>query len=206
MNIDEGIVTALAIAAASVPNPVAGSVTMFFNSSNANRLSQKDSSGAVIDLAATTGGVVIANPVFTNNTVATTEIQVARWTIPANFLAVGSTLQLNLGGQVSSTATLSFRIRIGTAGTTADALLITFTTSAAGVANAYHYLDAIVSVLTSTTAEATGTSVLAAGTVGKLTAAFAAATVNLTVSNIIGIYLVQSIAQTYTSRSAKLTV
>lgn len=141
---------------------------------------------------------------LTNDTVATTETVVARWSIPANALASGNNLELYLAGQVSSTATLTFRIRFGAAGTIADALLSTFTVSAAGVANAYHFLDALVSVLSSTTATATGASVLAAGVVGNATTAFAAATVNLTVANFLSITLVQSAAQTYTSRAAKL--
>lgn len=145
-------------------------------------------------------------PTLTNNAVATTETIVARWGIPANALASGSNLALALAGQVSSTATLTFRIRFGTAGTTADALLATFTVSAAGAANAYHFLQAMVSILSATTATATGTSALAGGVVGNATAAFAAATVNLTVANFLSVSLVQSAAQTYTSRAAKLNL
>lgn len=147
---------------------------------------------------------VLGAPTLTNNTVATTETVVARWSVAANTLAAGTNLNLNLAGQVSSTATLTYRIRFGTAGTAADALLATFTVSAAGVANAYHYLDALISILSATTATATGTSQLGAGAVGNATAAFAAATVNLTVANFLTVTLVQSIAQTYTSRAAKL--
>ena len=157
-----------------------------------------------------TGDVTISAKSFgadtlTNNTVATTETIVARWSIAANALAAGDTLNLRSTGQVSSTATLTFRIRFGTAGTTADALLCAFTVSAAGVANAYHFLEALVAVLSTTTATATGSSQLAAGIVGNATAAFAAATVNLTVANFFSVTLVQSAAQTYTSRAAKLS-
>ena len=141
---------------------------------------------------------------LTNNAVATTETIVARWGVPANALANGNKLALALAGQVSSTATLTFRIRFGTAGTTADALLATFTVSAAGAAYAYHFLQAMVSILSATTATATGSSQLAAGVVGNATAAFAAATVNLAVANFLSVSLVQSAAQTYTSRDASL--
>ncbi len=147
---------------------------------------------------------IFSAPTLTNNTVATTETIVARCSVAANGLVVGDELILKLAGQVSSTATLTFRVRMGTAGTTADALLSTFTVSAAGVANAYHYLDAMIAILSATTATAIGTSQLAAGSVGNVTAAFAAATVNLTVANFISVSLVQSIAQTYTSRIAIL--
>lgn len=141
---------------------------------------------------------------LTNNTVATTETIVTRWPVAAVAWSSGINLQLQQVGQVSSTATLTFRIRFGTAGTTADALLATFTVSAAGVANAYHYLDALISILSATTATATGTSTLGAGVVGNATAAFTAATVNLAVANFLTVTLVQSIAQTYTSRAATL--
>lgn len=177
---------------------------------------RKAIAGAGITLTSTgvdagTGDVTISAKSFgavtlTNNTVATTETVVARWGIAANALASGDNLDLILAGQVSSTATLTFRVRFGTAGTIADALLCAFTVSAAGVANAYHFLETLVSILSSTTATATGTSALASGVVGNATAAFAAATVNLTVANFLSITLVQSIAQTYTSRAAKLNV
>lgn len=177
---------------------------------------RKAIAGAGITLTSTgvdagTGDVTISAKSFgavtlTNNTVATTETIVARWSIAANALASGDNLDLILAGQVSSTATLTFRVRFGTAGTIADALLCTFTVSAAGVANAYHFLETLVSILSSTTATATGTSVLAAAVVGNATAAFAAATVNLTVANFLSITLVQSLAQTYTSRAASLKV
>lgn len=144
-------------------------------------------------------------PTLTNNTVITTETVVARWSIPANALASGNDFDLALSGQVSSTATLTFRVRFGTAGTTADALLCTFAVSAAGVANAHHFLEVLVAVLSTTTATATGSSQLASGVVGLVTAAFAAATVNLTVANFLSVTLVQSAAQTYTSRAAKLS-
>lgn len=147
---------------------------------------------------------IFSAPTLTNNTVVTTETIVARWSVAANGLVVGDELILKLAGQVSSTATLTFRVRMGTAGTTADALLSTFTVSAAGVANAHHYLDAMIGILSATTATATGMSQLAAGSVGNATAAFAAATVNLAVANFVSVSLVQSIAQTYTSRAAIL--
>ena len=200
MLIDDGFAQLPTIAAASVASPAAGFVVLFFNANNLNRLSQKNSAGEVIDLAASL-------PVFTStltNHTATAETIVAQWGVPAFTLAVGDNLDLNQLGLVSSTATLVFRIRFGTAGTVADALLCQFGTSAAGVANAHHYLDAMIAILSSTTATAEGRSQLASAAVGVSTAAFAAATVNLTVNNFISVTLVQSAAQTYTSRAASL--
>lgn len=143
---------------------------------------------------------------LTANTVATTETVVVRFPVAANVPAALDNFNLMLAGQVSGTATLTFRIRFGTAGTTADALLCTFTVSAAGVANAYHYLDAMISFLSGTTATATGESMLGAGSVGVATAAFVAATVSLTVANFLTVTLVQSAVQTYTPRAASLKI
>lgn len=141
----------------------------------------------------------------TNSTV-TGETVVAQWPIAANLPVALDNYDLSLVGQVSGTATLTYRIRFGPAGTTADALLCTFSVSAGGVANAYHYLNAMISFLSATTATATGTSTLGAGIVGVATAAFAAATVNLTVANFLSVTLVQSAAQTYTARAASLKI
>lgn len=145
---------------------------------------------------------------LTNNAVATTETIVARWALPAAYMVAGATLNLNFSGQVSSTATLAFRVRIGTAGTVADPVAGTFTTSAAGVANAHVTGGIQVYCLTSgTTGAATigGTVSLAAAQIGLLTAAFASAAVNTTVAQFVSVTLVQSVAQTYTSRAAVLT-
>ena len=136
--------------------------------------------------------------------IVTSAIALIPFPIAANLPAALDNYNLALAGQVSGTATLTFRIRFGTTGTISDALLCTFTTSAAGVANAYHYLDAVVSVLTATTATATGVSTLGAGVVGNATAAYAAATVNLSVANFLSVTLVQSAVQTYTARAASL--
>lgn len=154
----------------------------------------------VLSLTAPFGAVSL-----TNNTVATTETIIAKWAVAANFPAALDNYVLDLNGQVSGAATLTFRIRFGTAGTIADPLLCTFTVSAAGVANAYHYLEAMISFLSGTTATATGTSTLGSGVVGVATAAFAAATVNLTVANFLSVTLVQSAAQTYTIRAAQFS-
>jgi hypothetical protein len=143
---------------------------------------------------------------LTNNTVATTETVVAKWAVPALSVSSLDNLGVALAAQVSSTATLTFRIRFGTAGTTADALLCTFTAGAAGVANAYHYLNAIVSFLSATTATATGMSIVSSSIVGIVSGVFAPATVNLSVPNFLSITLVQSGAQTYSVRAASLNL
>jgi hypothetical protein len=50
MYIDDGLVELETIAASSVASPPSGKVKLFFDSTNGNRLSQKDSSGDVKDL------------------------------------------------------------------------------------------------------------------------------------------------------------
>lgn len=60
MLIDDGFAQLPFIAAASVANPPTGFVRLFFDASNSNRLSQKDSAGTVIDLAASGGGGGVA--------------------------------------------------------------------------------------------------------------------------------------------------
>lgn len=142
---------------------------------------------------------------LTDNLVATTETVVARWALPANYLSARMMLNLSFLGQVSSTATLTFRVRIGTAGTVADALAGTFTTSAAGVANAPVFGDIRLAVLTATTATVSGAVQLANATLGLLTAAFAPATIAPASALFVSLTLVQSAAQTYTSREAVLS-
>ena len=56
MYIDDGFIELEHLAAASVPNPPAGKLKLFFDLSNSDHFSQKDSSGTVVDLAATSGG------------------------------------------------------------------------------------------------------------------------------------------------------
>lgn len=152
-------------------------------------------------------GAIFGAATLTNNLVATTETVVASWAIPANRLVAGDNLDFSLNGQISSTASLAFKIHFGTAGTIADATVATFTTTGANAANQYSWLQGMVSVLSATTMTASGFLQINSGFIYPInTAAFAAATVNLAVANILTVTLVQSIAQTYTSRAAKLSI
>lgn len=141
---------------------------------------------------------------LTNNTVATTETVVAKWALPANYLSSGATLSGNFSGQVSSTATLAFKVRIGIAGTTADAIAATFTTSAAGVANQHIFGAILVSALSSTTMTAAGSIAFGTGNLSLVSAAFASIAADLTTALFVTVTLVQSVAQTYVSRSGQL--
>lgn len=141
---------------------------------------------------------------LTNNLVATTETIVARFPLPANFFAAGENAFLSWAGQVSGAATLAFKVRLGALGTVVDPLIATFTTSAAGVANQYVFGDVLVSCLSATTAHAVGQISLGAASLPNLAAAFAAATIAPGSALFLSVTLVQSIAQTYTSRAAAL--
>lgn len=143
--------------------------------------------------------------VLTNNLVATVETIVARWALTAGYLSARNILDLSFMGQVSASATLTFRVRIGTLGTIVDALAGTFATSASGAANAHVYGDIKIAVLTATTATASGQVQLVNATLGLLTAAFAAATIAPASALFVSLTLVQSGVQTYTSREAVLT-
>ena len=106
-------------------------------------------------------------------------------------------------GRVSSTVTLAWRVRIGTAGTTADPLVITFTTSGAGAANAHSRVKAMIACLTAGAAGAVvgnGQAQLASAVVGKATGVVADTVVNTTVALKVSVSVIQSVAQTYTTQ------
>ena len=65
-------------------------------------------------------------------------------------------------------------------------------------------MDALVPILSATTATASGQVQLANAVVGPVTGAFAAATINLTVANKLTVTVTQSLAQTFTTRAASV--
>jgi Major tropism determinant N-terminal domain len=141
------------------------------------------------------------------NATTTTETILARWTLPANTLVATSAHEFTLIGQVSGTATLTFRVRVGTAGTTADPVAATFAATAAGVANTHVNVRGLLSCLTTGTTgtvTAGGNVHLGAAVTPVAVAAFSAATVNTTVQQFVSITVVQSAAQTLTVRGAFL--
>ena len=163
--------------------------------------------GSVLEYYLAGGAAALARrPVLTNATT-TTETVIARWQLPENALAANVAYEIKVGGQVSGTATLIYRVRVGTAGTTADAVAGTFTTSAAGVANAHSFVEAVLYGLTAGTAgtcTASGITSLAGAARTMATAAFAAATVNTTQRLFVSVTVQQSAAQTHTTRVGSL--
>lgn len=163
--------------------------------------------GSVLEYYLAGGAATLARRATLTNSTTTTETIVARWLLPENSLSPNVVYEGYVAGQVSSTATLIYRIRIGTAGTTADAVAGTFTTSAAGVRNAHSAVNFLVSALTagtSGTATASGIASLAGAARTMATAAFAAATVNTTARLFVSVTVQQSTAQTHTTRIGSL--
>lgn len=133
-----------------------------------------------------------------------TETVIASWDLPAGTVSVADMLQVRAFGQAGGIGTLTFRLRFGTAGTAADALLLAFPATAAGAANAHWQVNALVATLTATTATATGHVQLVNAITGPATAAFAAATVNLAVANKLTLTVAQSVAATFATRAASI--
>lgn len=163
--------------------------------------------GSVLIYDLVGGAAALSRIATIANATTTAETVIARWLLPENFFYPRGDLVVEARGQVSGTATLIYRIRVGVNGTTADALAATFTTSAAGVANAHTGVRAMVECLTAGatgTVTAGGVANLASASLSNLTAAFAATTVNTTQRLFVSITVQQSAAQTYTTRLAKI--
>ena len=110
--------------------------------------------------------------------------------IPANSVRVGQTFRIKMAGASSSTGTLIFRTRIGTAGTTGDAQAWISTTSAAQVANAHAGFDILMTVRsigTAGTVIADGSAHAGAVMLPTLIGAPATAAVNTTVTEYIDV-------------------
>lgn len=175
------------------------------NSSGSSGAASEVGLGAGLSFSAGTlinGAFVPFGAATLNNQTAQAEASVALWNIPANYLTAGMSFVIQVAGQVSSTATLTFRVRIGTAGTSADALVIQFGTTGAGLANQHIQAYIFVYVISSTTMSGGGHVIQGQAMVGQSTAAFAAATIDATVANKLSVNLSQSANQTYTSRFA----
>lgn len=137
------------------------------------------------------------------NSIVTGETVVASFAMPVNYLEQDDLL-VKLLAQVSATATLTFRLRLGQAGTVADALLGQFATTAAGVVNGRVTGNILVANVGTNQYAAGGNMHLGNGVVGIAAAAFAAVTIDPAVANVLTVTVVQSAAQTYTSRFAAL--
>lgn len=181
-----------------------GTVTALASTAAPTVANAGTSAAAVLNFGIPTPLLQPVAAVLTNNNATGTETIVARFALPANYLTSDSFLRLAFMGQVSSNGTLSFKVRVGTLGTTADALAGTFATSAAGAANAFVAGDVLLHLPTSTTIYAGGFVQLVNASLGRVTAAQAVATIAPASALFVSLTLVQSVTQTYTSHSAVL--
>lgn len=153
------------------------------------------------------GGVTVRmhptiGPPTLGNATTTTETIIARWAIPANMVAAGDALNCRALFQAGGTATVAFRLRIGAAGTTADAVAATLTTSAAQVANAQITADFTAYFPSTTQARATGFAIAQAAVLGTPTAANTTLTVSTTATLFVSITATLSAANTTTTLGA----
>ena len=118
----------------------------------------------------------IGPPTIANATT-TAETIVARWVLPANFLVAGDSIRAVVMHQSGGTGTLTYRLRVGALGTTADALVAQLTTSAAQAARAQGRADFTVYFPSITTATGSGFAIQQAAVLGTPTAAGANVTV-----------------------------
>lgn len=101
--------------------------------------------GAQVPLSSGGAALINARNAITSGT---TETFLMTFRIPANSVAVQQTFKLTLYGQSSSTGTLITNIRAGAAGTIAgDTLISAVVASAASVANGYHLITGLVTVI-----------------------------------------------------------
>ncbi len=108
----------------------------------------------------------------------TAEQVIARWELPPNYLfEVGRACRIIAAIQAAGAGTFIYRLRIGTAGTTADGLVATLSTSAAQAANAQHTVEFLFALASATTVRGNGFGVLQAAVLGTPTAANSAVTV-----------------------------
>ena len=112
----------------------------------------------------------ISAPIITNPTT-TTETVVARWQLPANFITSGFAMLTKASLLSAGTGTVIWRMRIGTAGTTADTLVCTLTTSAAQVVNARGTVDFNIYAQSATVLSSSGYAIMQAAVLGTVTGA-----------------------------------
>ena len=119
---------------------------------------------------------ILAAPVITNPT-GTTETVVARWAIPANVITANGSFKAAVRLNCAGTGTVAWKLRVGAAGTTADTLISTLTTSAAQVANAQGMAEFIVHFPTTTSAQGGGFAIMQAVVLGVVTGVQPTATI-----------------------------
>lgn len=134
----------LNLAVQTTPGPTsAGTVEIYADSSD-KMLKQINEFGVVIVLGYNSSVTVAAS-----GAINTTETIVsAPFSIPVNSLKVGSTIRITLFGTCTSTAAnaSNFRVRYGSLGTVADAIIATMATSVAATSGTTVPFDAVIEI------------------------------------------------------------
>jgi len=127
--------------------------------------------------------------------ITTTETVVHQLTVPANGLLVGTTLRCKVVGTVSAAATVTFKLHLGTLGTTGDALVATVAAAAAAAGGVDGELCLTVRAVGSSGSVIAAGRITAAAVSGTI-AAPAAVTVNTTNQLILSLTLTASAGNT----------
>lgn len=107
----------------------------------------------------------------------TTENIIAKWAIPAGYITSGMGFSIQAVTQTAAASLLTFRVRVGAAGTTADTQAVILTETAAQAANAYQNLNFTLQANTGTTIRGGGFCIAQAAILGTVTGANAATTI-----------------------------
>ncbi|MCW3040936.1 MAG: hypothetical protein JWM31_2841 [Solirubrobacterales bacterium] len=144
---------------------------------------------------------------LTNRGSTTTETIVAQGTLPAASLALGRAFLITLGG-ITGNSQEVLRVRVGTAGTTADTVYSVINSSSAGGSNYHLYYSGTLRVLTAGSSGlvgvdgglVVGTNAADAGVAANVTTA-----VNLSGSVFVSVTLQATTASTFTTKTGSLS-
>lgn len=181
---------------------------------NGNVLQSNGTIWTSADLAAAVAAVLDAEKITPTlaNATTTTETEVIKFAIPANYFTTELLLDLTFMSTLSSTATLTWKIYCGTLGTKADPLLIAYDPSPASTGTTSHQTGKLLVRCITTGASGTVTAGgyitngidLGDGIGPVQSVTFAPATVNTTIANVITVTVKQSASNTLTMRAANL--
>lgn len=110
--------------------------------------------GSVATVTKTKNLATITNPTTIAETV------VALWSLPANSIGNNDSFKVSAALKSAGTGTVTWRVRVGAAGTTADTQVVILTTSAAQVANSFGIIEAMLRASPNTSVIGAGHSIM----------------------------------------------
>lgn len=181
----------LILAESATPStPASGKASVFFGTDNRPKIIDENGTAIVF------GANALASIVATSGGINSAETIVVSATIPQNLMQAGTTFRIRASGTCTSSAAnaSNFRMRLGTAGSSSDALIVTVTPTAAASGTNIPFWVELLGVIRTAGSGGTGlgsgclnnngtTGVSAAAVVAAQTTA--TVSVNTTVSNII---------------------